>query len=401
MSTFACVIFVLNQARLSAIILDVDFRLTEEQELLRRTVREFAESEMRPHVREWDEAQHFPIELVPKLASLGLLGIQWPEAYGGAGLSAIDYCLCIEELARVDPSVALSVAAHNGLCSAHIAMFGSEAQKLAYLVPLARGVKLGAWALTEAGSGSDAAGLRTTAVLAGGEWVVNGSKSLTTHGRVGDIFVLMAMTDRAAGPKGISAFIVERGAPGMTPGKKEDKLGMRASETSEVLFDDCRIPGDRLLGEQGQGFINALRVLDAGRIGIAALAVGLAQGAYEAARRYASERKAFGHTIDRFQAIAWKLADNATRIEAARLLTYRAAYLKDRGERTTLQSSMAKLYASEIAVKAADDCVQIHGGYGLVKDYPAEKFFRDVKLTTIGEGTSEIQRLVIARQLLS
>jgi alkylation response protein AidB-like acyl-CoA dehydrogenase len=379
----------------------VDFRLTEEQQLLRRTVREFAEAEMRPHVREWDEAQHFPAELMPKLASLGLLGIQWPEAYGGAGMSAIDYCLCIEELARVDPAVALSVAAHNGLCSAHIAMFGSETQKQTYLVPLARGEKIGAWALTESSSGSDAGGLRTAAVRDGASWVVNGSKAFTTHGRVGDILVAMAITDRAAGAKGISAFIVERGTPGMTAGKKEDKLGMRASETSEVLFDGCRISSDRMLGEEGQGFINALQVLDAGRIGIAALAVGLAQGAYEAALRYADERMAFGKTINRFQAIQWKLADNATRIEAARLLTYRAAYLKDRGGRTTLESSMAKLYASEIAVTAADDCVQIHGGYGLVKDYPAEKFFRDVKLTTIGEGTSEIQRLVIARQLLS
>jgi alkylation response protein AidB-like acyl-CoA dehydrogenase len=379
----------------------VDFRLTEEQQLLKRTVREFAEAEMRPHVREWDEAQHFPDELMPKLAALGLLGIQWPESYGGAGMSAVDYCLCIEELARVDPGVALSVAAHNGLCSSHIAMFGSEAQKQTYLVPLARGEKIGAWALTEASSGSDAAALRTTAARDGADWVLNGSKAFTTHGRVGHVCVVMAMTDRAAGAKGISAFIVEQGTPGMTAGKKEDKLGMRASETSEVLFDACRVPADRILGEEGQGFVNALQVLDAGRIGIAALSVGLAQGAYEAALRYARERTAFGKTINRFQAIQWKLADNVTRIEAARLLTYRAAFLKDRGARFTLESSMAKLYASEIAVKAADDCVQIHGGYGFVKDYPAEKYFRDVKLTTIGEGTSEIQRLVIARQLLS
>jgi alkylation response protein AidB-like acyl-CoA dehydrogenase len=379
----------------------VDFRLTEEQQLLKRTVREFADTEMRPHVRAWDEAQRFPAELMPKLAALGLLGIQWPEEYGGAGMSAVDYCLCIEELARVDPGVALSVAAHNGLCSAHIAMFGSEPQKQAYLVPLARGEKIGAWALTESSSGSDAGGLRTTAARAGADWVLNGSKAFTTHGRVGQVCVVMAVTDRAAGPKGISAFILEQGTPGMTSGKKEDKLGMRASETSEVLLADCRVPADRLLGEEGQGFVNALQVLDAGRIGIAALSVGLAQGAYEAALHYARERTAFGKTINRFQAIQWKLADNVTRIEAARLLTYRAAYLKDCGARFTLESSMAKLYASEIAVKAADDCVQIHGGYGFVKDYPAEKYFRDVKLTTIGEGTSEIQRLVIARQLLS
>jgi alkylation response protein AidB-like acyl-CoA dehydrogenase len=282
-------------------------------------------------------------------------------------------------------------------------MFGTEAQKQKYLAPLARGATIGAWGLTESTSGSDAAGMRTTATRAGSCWIVNGSKTFTTHGRVGDVMVAMAVTDKsAAGAKGISAFIVERGTAGMTPGKKEDKLGMRASDTSEVLFEGCRIPADQLLGEEGQGFVGAMQVLDAGRIGIAALSVGLAQGAYEAALRYAQERKAFGKTISAFQAIQWKLADNATRIEAARLLTYRAAYLKDQGAaRTTLESSMAKLYASEIAVRAADDCVQIHGGYGFVKDYPAEKFFRDVKLTTIGEGTSEIQRLVIARQLLA
>jgi alkylation response protein AidB-like acyl-CoA dehydrogenase len=379
----------------------MDFRLTEEQELLRRTVREYAETEIRPHVREWDEAQHFPSEIIPSLAALGLLGIQFPEQYGGAGMSAIDYCICIEELARVDPGLALSIAAHNGLCAAHIFMFGSEAQKQRYLTPLAGGEKIGAWGLTESTSGSDAAGMRTTAVRAGACWVLNGSKTFTTHGRVGDILVAMAVTDRAAGSRGISAFIIERGTPGLAAGKKEDKLGMRASDTSEVLFENCRIPAEQLLGEEGQGFINTMQVLDAGRIGIAALSVGLAQGAYEAALRYAQERKAFGKTISAFQAIRWKLADNATRIEAARLLTYRAAYLKDRGVRTTLESSMAKLYASEIAVRAAEDCVQIHGGYGFVKDYPAEKYFRDVKLLTIGEGTSEIQRLVIARQLLA
>ena len=379
----------------------MDFRPTEEQQLLRRSVREFAETEMRPHVREWDERQHFPAELMPKLASLGLLGIQFPEQYGGAGLSAIDYCICIEELARVDPAVALSVAAHNGLCSAHIFLFGNEQQKQKYLPPLTRGQKIGGWGLTESSSGSDAAGMRTTATRAGDCWVLNGSKTFTTHGRVGDTFVVMAVTDRAAGTKGISAFVVDKGTPGLSPGKKEDKLGMRASDTSEMLFESCRIPGDQLLGAEGQGFVNTMQVLDAGRIGIAALSVGLAQGAYEAALAYAKVRKSFGKTISTFQAIQWKLADAATRIEAGRLLTYRAAYLKDRGGRTSLESSMAKLYASETAVRVAEDCVQIHGGYGFVKDYPAEKYFRDVKLTTIGEGTSEIQRLVVARQLLS
>ena len=379
----------------------MDFRPSEEQELLRRSVREFAETEIRPHVREWDQDQQFPIELVRKMAALGLLGIQIPEQYGGAAMSAIDYCVCIEEIARVDPAVALSLAAHNGLCSSHIFLFGSDAQKQRYLIPLAHGEKIGAWGLTESTSGSDAAGMRTTAARAGECWVINGSKTFTTHGSIGDVMVVMAVTDRAAGTKGISAFIVEKGTPGMTPGKKEDKLGMRASDTSEVLFDGCRIPADQLVGDEGQGFVNTMQVLDAGRIGIAALAVGLAQGAYEAALSYARERKAFGKPIASFQAIQWKLADAATKIEAARLLTYRAAFMKERGQRTTLASAMAKLYASEMAVKVADDCVQIHGGYGFVKDYPAEKYFRDVKLTTIGEGTSEILRLVIARQLLS
>jgi hypothetical protein len=378
----------------------VDFRLTDEQQILRRTVREFAEAEIRPHVMEWDEAQHFPMDLLPKLAHLGLTGIQFSEQYGGAAMSAVDYCICIEELARVCPAIALSVAAHNGLCAAHIAMFGSSAQKDEYLPRLVGGAVLGAWGLTEANAGSDAAGMRTTAVRQGGDWVINGAKTFITHGSIGGVMVVIAITDRTTGHRGISAFIVEHGTPGMRAGKKENKLGMRASDTSEVVFQDCRLPASHLLGEEGQGFIHTLQVLDAGRIGIAALSVGLAQGAYEAARNYARERRQFGQPIAAFQAIQWKLADNATRIEAARLLTYRAAYLKDRGVRTTRESSMAKLFASEIAVKAADDCVQIHGGYGFVKDYPAEKFFRDVKLLTIGEGTSEIQRLVIARQLL-
>jgi alkylation response protein AidB-like acyl-CoA dehydrogenase len=379
----------------------MDARLTEQQDLLRRSIREFAEREIRPHVREWDEAQHFPVELQPKLAALGLMGIQVPETYGGAGMSAVDYCLCIEELARVDPSIALSVAAHNGLGVAHIAMFGNDAQKRTFLTPLASGEKLAAWGLTEAQSGSDAAAMRTTAVRDGDSWVLNGTKQFITHGRYGDTMVVMAVTDRAKSHRGISAFIVERGAEGFRAGKKEDKLGMRASETSEVILENCRVPASQMLGKEGLGFINTLQVLDAGRIGIAALAVGLAQGAYEAAREYALTRRQFGQPIGHFQSIRGKLVDDAIRIGAARLMTYRAAAMKDRGRRTTLQSAMAKLYSSEIAVKAADAAVQIHGGYGFVKDYAAEKFFRDVKLTTIGEGTSEIQRLVIARQLLA
>jgi alkylation response protein AidB-like acyl-CoA dehydrogenase len=379
----------------------VNFCLSEDQQLLRKSVREFAETEIKPYIREWDEAQAFPPELLTKLADLGLMGIQFPPAYGGSGMSAVDYCICIEELARVDPSVSLSVAAHNGLGAAHIGMFGSEAQKQQYLAPLARGEKLAAWGLTEPGSGSDAAAMRTLATRDGDSWILNGSKAFITHGKTGDTMVVMAVTDKARGNKGISAFIVERGTPGFTAGKKEDKLGMRASETSEVLFQQCRIPASQLIGEEGQGFHQTLQVLDAGRIGIAALAVGLAQGAYDAARGYAFERKQFGRPIGTFQSIRWKLVDNAVRVEAARLLTYRAAWLKDQGRRMTLESSMAKLYASEIAVRSSEDAVQIHGGYGFVKDYPAEKFFRDVKLTTIGEGTSEVQRLVIARQLLA
>ncbi len=379
----------------------MDLRPTPEQELLRRTVREFAEKEIRPHVMEWDEAQAFPPELLPKLAALGLMGIQVPEAYGGAGMSAVNYCICIEELARVDPSIALSVAAHNGLCVAHLYMFGNEDQKKKYVVPLAKGEQIGAWALTEASSGSDAAAMRTIARKHGAVWSITGSKQFITHGKIGGTMVVLAVTDRNRGRHGISAFVVERGLAGLAAGKKENKLGMRASDTSEVIFQDCRVPEEAMVGVEGEGFVNTMQVLDAGRIGIAALAVGLAQGAYEAARLYARDRRQFGEPISHFQAIRWKLADMATKIEAARLLTYRAAWMRDgKVARTSTASSIAKLYSSEIAVRAAEECVQIHGGYGFVKDYPAEKYFRDVKLCTIGEGTSEIQRLVIARQLL-
>lgn len=379
----------------------MDFRLTDEQALLRRTIREFAEREIGPHVMAWDEAEGFPPNLLTKLADLGLTGIQFPESLGGSGMSAVDYCICIEELARVEPGVALSVAAHNGLCSAHIFLFGTEEQKARFLPPLAQGQMLGAWGLTEPTAGSDAAGTRTTATRDGNSWVLNGAKTFTTHGTIGGVMVAMAVTDKARGNRGISAFVVPAGTAGMSPGKKERKLGMRTSDTSEVVFDNCRIPLDQLLGIEGQGFVNAMQVLDAGRIGIAALGVGLAQGAFDAALRYAKERHQFGQPLASFQAIQWKLADMATRIDAGRFMTYRAAYLKDQGERTSRESSMAKLFTSETAVRAAEECVQIHGGYGFVKDYPAEKFFRDVKLLTIGEGTSEIQRLVIARQLLA
>jgi alkylation response protein AidB-like acyl-CoA dehydrogenase len=379
----------------------MDLHLTDDQRLLRDSVREFAERELRPHVMAWDESQHFPMALLPKLADLGLMGIQFPEVVGGSGMSAVDYCICIEELARVDPAIALSVAAHNGLAAAHLHMFGSEAQQQRYLVPLATGQVLGAWGLTEPTAGSDAAGTRTMARRDGDGWIIDGAKTFITHGNIAGVMVAMAVTDRSRGNRGISAFVIAAGTPGMRAGRKENKLGMRASETSEVVFEQCRVPADALLGEEGQGFINTLQVLDAGRIGIAALSVGLAQGAWDAARAYALQREQFGRPIASFQGIRWKLADLATKIEAARLLTLRAAALKDEGVRTTRESSMAKLYASEVAVRAAEECVQIHGGYGFVKDYPAEKYFRDVKLLTIGEGTSEVQRLVIARQLLA
>ena len=317
-------------------------------------------------------------------------------------MSGVDYCICIEELARVDPSVSLSVAAHNGLGAAHISMFAGDELKARFLPPLARGEKLAAWGLTEPGSGSDAAAMRTTAVRDGDAWVLNGSKAFITHGTSAHTMVVMAVTNRepraakASPPSSSSA-----ARAGMTAGKKEDKLGMRASETSEVIFQNCRVPAAQLIGEEGQGFIQTLQVLDAGRIGIAALAVGLAQGAFEAARDYTAQRKQFGRAIGSFPSIRERLAVHESHVESARLLTYRAAWLKDQGRRMTLESAMAKLFASEIAVRAAEDCVQMHGGYGFVKDYPAEKFFRDVKLATIGEGTSEVQRLVIARQLLA
>ncbi len=379
----------------------VDFSLSEEQQQLRRTVREFAEGEIAPKVMEWDEASRFPVEILPQLAEMGLLGIIFPERYGGAGLGYIEYVIAIEELSRVDGSVGILVAAHNSLCANHIYKFGTEEQKQKYLVPLAQGKKLGAWSLTEPEAGSDAAGTKTTAVRQGDCWVLNGAKTFTTNGHYADICVAMAVTDPGKGHHGISAFIVEKGTPGFRPGKKENKLGLRASDTSEIVFTDCRIPAANLLGRQGEGFKNSLAILDGGRISIAALALGMAQGAYEASLRYARQRKQFGRPIAEFQAIQFKLADMATQIEAARLLTYRAAWLADRGDgRFTKEASMAKLYAGEVAVRVANEAVQIHGGYGFIKDYPAEKYYRDVKLCTIGEGTSEIQRLVIARQLL-
>ena len=378
----------------------MNFELTEEQQQIKYSVREFAESEIRPHVMEWDETQHFPDELRPKLAELGLMGVLFPEEYGGAGLGYVEYATIIEELGRVDGSVGLSVAAHNSLCSNHIYTFGSEEQKQKYLVPLAGGESFGAWGLTESQAGSDASGTRTTAVRSNGGWKVNGSKNFITHAIACNTLVAVASTDKSKGSHGISAFIFDKSMEGFRSDKKENKVGMRASETSSVVFEDCYVPDENRLGNEGEGFIQAMQVLDGGRISIAALSVGIAQGAYEAAVRYAKERQQFGKPIAEFEGIQFKLADMATQIEAARLLTRQAAALKDAGKKTTQQSAMAKLFASEVAVRVSEESVQIHGGYGYTKDYPAEKYWRDSKLCTIGEGTSEIQRLVIAKQLL-
>jgi alkylation response protein AidB-like acyl-CoA dehydrogenase len=378
----------------------MEFELNEEQQQVKWSVREFAEAEIAPHVMEWDESQHFPIELWPKIAELGLTGVIFPEEYGGAGMGYVEYATIIEELSRVDGSVGISVAAHNSLCSNHIYMYGTEEQKQKYLVPLAQGRHLGAWGLTEPGAGSDASGTRTTAVRQNGGWVVNGAKNFITHAIHGDTCVAMAVTDRSQRSKGISAFIFEKGMTGFAPSKKENKLGLRASETASVIFEDCHVTQENLLGEEGMGFVNAMQILDGGRISIAALAVGIAQGAYESAVRYSKEREQFGKPISEFQAIQFKLADMAVQIEAARLLMYRAAYLKDNGKKTTKESSMAKLYASEVSVRVCEEAIQIHGGYGYTKDYPPEKYWRDSKLCTIGEGTSEIQRIIIARELL-
>ncbi len=378
----------------------MDFRLSDEQQQLRKSVREFAEREIAPNVRKWDDACEYPLATIKELGKLGLMGVIFPPEFGGAGLGYVEYVLAIEELSRVDGSVGITVAAHTSLCTNHIWLAGTEEQKRKYVPKLATGEHIGAWGLTEPGSGSDAGSARMTAVRKKDCWVLNGSKTFITNGHHADVAVVIAVTDKTAHTHGLSAFLVEKGTRGFRPGKKEDKLGLRASDTSELIFEDCCIPVGNLLGKEGDGFIDAMRTLDGGRISIAALSLGMAQGAYEAALKYSKQRKQFGKLISDFQAIQWKLADMATEIDAARLLTLRSASLKDAGEKTTQESSMAKLYASEVAVRCANECVQIHGGYGFIKDYPAEKYYRDVKLCTIGEGTSEIQRLVIARQLL-
>ena len=378
----------------------MDFEYTPEQVQLRKAVREFAESEIRPHVMEWDEGQIFPLETVKKLGRLGYMGAIFPEELGGSGLGYIEYAIIVEELSRVDGSVGIIVAAHNSLCTNHIYKCGTDEQRARYIPKLASGEWIGSWSLTEPEAGSDAAGTRTAAVRDDGCWVLNGAKTFTTNAHFADVCVAMAVTDRAAAQHGISAFIIEKDAPGFRLGRKENKLGLRASATGEVIFENCRLAPEQLLGRLNDGFVDSLRILDGGRISIAALSIGMAQGAYDAALRYAKTRKQFGRPISEFQTIQNKLVDMATDLDAARLLTYRAAWMLDRGRRVTRESATAKLFASEAAVRIANEAVQIHGGYGFIKDYPVEKFYRDVKLCTIGEGTSEIQRLVIARQLL-
>jgi alkylation response protein AidB-like acyl-CoA dehydrogenase len=378
----------------------LDFQLNEEQQHLKKSVREFAEREILPNVMKWDEESHFPMETVKEIAKLGLMGSIFPAEYGGAGMGYVEYVTIIEELSRVDGSIGIIVAAHTSLCSNHIWIAGSEEQKRKYIPKLATGEFIGCWGLTEPGSGSDAGGARMSAVRKGNEWVLNGTKTFITNGHYANVALVIAVTDKSKGTKGMTAFLVDKGTKGFRPGKKENKLGLRASDTSELIFEDCVVPASAMCGQEGQGFVDAMKVLDGGRISIAALGLGMAQGAYESALKYSKSRKQFGQAISEFQGIQWKLADMATEIDAARLLTMRAASMKDAGLKTTQESAMAKLYSSEVAVRCANEGVQIHGGYGFIKDYPAEKFYRDVKLCTIGEGTSEIQRLVIARNLL-
>ena len=374
--------------------------IVENQELIAQSVRDFAERNIRPHIRTWDESQHFPADVFHKLGELGVMGILVPESYGGAELGYREYVTAIVELSRVDPSIGLSMAAHNSLCTNHLLMFGNEEQKQKYLPKLASGEWIGTWGLTEPNTGSDAGNMRTVAVKEGEYWVLNGSKNFITHGKSGNLAVVIARTGVPGDKRGATAFVIERGTEGLLAGKKEDKLGMRASETAEMIFQDCRVHENQVLGEVGEGFIQSLKVLDGGRISIAALSLGTAIGAYEAALAYSKERQQFGKAISQFQGIAFKLADMFTEIEAAKLLVYDAADRKDRGEKVTLQSATAKYYASEVSVRVANEAVQIFGGYGFTKDFPVEKFYRDCKLCTIGEGTSEIQKLVISREIL-
>ncbi len=378
----------------------MDFKSSENQELIKQTIRDFVEKNIRPKLMEWDEAQHFPVEVFKKMGELGLMGILVPEKYQGAGLTYFEYVTAIQEVARVCGSIGLSMAAHNSLCTGHIMAFGNEEQKEKYLPKLATGEWIGAWGLTEANTGSDALRMQVVAKQDGDHWIINGAKNWITHGISGDVAVVLARTGEMNDSHGITAFVVDRGTAGFKAGKKENKLGMRASETAEMIFEDCRVHKSQVLGNVGDGFIQAMKVLDGGRISIAALSLGIAKGAFDASVKYSQEREQFGQPISNFQAISFKIADMATQIEAAELLTMQAADLKNRGEKVTRQSAFAKYYASEVAVRCSTEAVQIFGGYGYTKDFPVEKFYRDSKLCTIGEGTSEIQKLVIARDIL-
>lgn len=378
----------------------MDFNLTEQQLEVQKLAREFAQNEIAPTVMKYDEAQEFPMDIAKKLGEIGFLGIIFPEEYGGAGFSTVEYAIIIEEISKVDPSLGLTIASHNGLCTNHIYSFASEELKQKYIPDLASGAKLGAWGLTENVSGSDAAGMASTAVKNGDHYVLNGSKVFITQGDVGEIAVVMAVTDKEKGSKGISTFILEKGWDGFSVGKKENKLGMRASDTAELIFENVKVPAENLVGEEGDGFKQAMKILDGGRIAIAALSLGIAEGAFEAALKYAKERKQFGKSLSEFQGIQFKLSDMATDIEAAKLLVYKAATDKDEGRGINLSAAIAKYFASEIATKATNEAIQIHGGYGFMKEFPVEKLYRDVKLMTIGEGTSEVQKMIIARNVL-
>jgi alkylation response protein AidB-like acyl-CoA dehydrogenase len=378
----------------------MNFQFSEEQILIAESARNFAEQYIRPHIMEWDETQHFPVDVLKKAGEMGFMGIFIPEQYGGSGLGYHEYVAIIQEIAKVDPSIGLSVAAHNSLCTGHIYYFGNEEQKQKWLPKLATGEWIGAWGLTEHNTGSDAGGMNTTAIKEGDYYILNGTKNFITHGKSGDIAVVVARTGEKGDSHGMSAFVVERGTPGFSSGKKEDKLGMRASETAELIFDNCKIHKDHLLGAEGDGFVQSLKLLDGGRISIGALSLGIAKGAYEAALKYSKEREQFGKPISSFQGISFKLSDMATEIQASELLVHKAASMKNNGEKVTTAGAMAKMYASEACVRIANEAVQIHGGYGYIKEYPVEKFYRDSKLCTIGEGTTEIQKLVIARNIL-
>ncbi len=378
----------------------IGFDFSETHLMVAASARDFAEQHIRPHIMEWDEAQSFPVDLFKEAGKMGFMGVLVPEQYGGSGLGYHEYIAIIEEISKVDPSIGLSIAAHNSLCTNHILLFGNEDQKQRWLPKLASAEWIGAWGLTEHNTGSDAGGMATTAVKDGDHWILNGAKNFITHGISGDIAVIVARTGEKGDSRGMTSFVIEKGTAGFSSGKKEDKLGMRASETAELIFDNCRLPDTNRLGEIGEGFIQSMQVLDGGRISIAALSLGIAKGAYEASLKYSKERVQFGKPISAFQGVSFKLSDMATEIEASELLAHKAAFLKNEGRKTTLNSAMAKMYASEMCVRVANEAVQIHGGYGYTKDFPVEKFYRDAKLCTIGEGTTEIQKVVIAKNIL-